>query len=368
MSIKITFIALLLFPVYTMLGCNSEKVNDENKPEIETADQDQTSPIRIDTLEQLIKPTLFADLGETCSTPDGMAIDKTGRLFLAATNLTNFEKYGSKIMVFDKNDEPTTWFDQLPLHPITQKVHPMGIMFGPDGNLYIADNQNFAGQKNQSRILRIIVENGQPLKAKVIVEGLGFSNGIRVNNNRVYVTDFMFENDRESGIYSFSLDEVNKNKIVLNDQNKEKYLVGKFVPGIDGITFDKDGNLYAGHFFTGTITKFELDEQGKVKSRKIVFDSDQLNCADGMFYDEERNAIFIANLTNNSIHRFDLTTNTMNLMWVNDENNGADGLLDNPCETIVYNNRLIVVNFDTFQGVKNKEVDAFNTISSFKLD
>jgi len=38
--------------------------------------------IRINNVSKQIKPTLFADLGKTCSTPDGMAIDSAGSLFL----------------------------------------------------------------------------------------------------------------------------------------------------------------------------------------------------------------------------------------------------------------------------------------------
>lgn len=314
-----------------------------------------------------IKPTLFADLGASCSTPDGMAIDQKGNLFLAVTNLATFEKYGSKILTFDEYDKPVTWYDELPLHPISKRVHPMGIEFHTDGHLYIADNQNFAGQANQSRILRVIIENGKPVKTEVLVEGLGFANGIRINNNRIYVTDFRFANNRDSGIYSFAIDEVNKQKIVLTDELKPTYLVSKFPQGIDGIAFDKEGNLYAGHFFDGSITKFEFSKEGKVTSKEVVFNSDKINCADGMFYDQKRDSIFIANLSNNSIHEFDLASNTIHLIWVNDNSNGADGLLDNPCETIIYKGDLIVANFDTFEGEKNLEVDEFNTLSKFEL-
>lgn len=323
--------------------------------------------IKLNNASKKIKPTLFADLGETCSTPDGMAIDSAGNLFLAVTNLDNFEEYGSKILTFDENEKPITWFDQLPLHPITKKVHPMGIEFGQDGNLYIADNQNFAGQRNQSRIIRIVVQNGKPIKAEVIVEGLGFSNGIRLYKNHLYMTDFMFENGKESGIYSFNLEDFNNEKIVMDDQTRQKHLIGTFSVGIDGIAIDKMGNLYAGHFYSGTITKFEFTNERTVKSRNIVFQADSFNCVDVMYYDKTRNSIFLANLDNNSVHQLDLNTKTMNLIWINDNNNGSTGLLDNPCETIIYKGNLIVVNFDTFRGPKNLEVDKYNTISKFKI-
>ena len=174
--------------------------------------QESGNEITLNNASKGFRPTLFADLGETCPTPDGMAIDHAGNLFLSVPNPSAFEKYGSKILTFDEHNKPITWFDRLPLHPKTNKVHPMGIDFGPDGNLYIADNQNFAGEPDQSRILRVLVKNGQPIKAEVLVEGIGFSNGIRLYKNYVYVTDFMFENGKESGIYCFELSEVNKEK------------------------------------------------------------------------------------------------------------------------------------------------------------
>jgi sugar lactone lactonase YvrE len=326
---------------------------------------------------KLIKPTLFADLGETCTTPDGMALDKKGNLYLSVLNPTSFEKNGAKILTFDKDDKPVTWFDQLPLHPITKRVHPMGMEFGPDGNLYLMDNQYFADKENFARLIRIIVVDGKPKKAEVLAEGFNFGEAVRWSKNRIYITDALGESKRESNIYTFSLKELNAGKIILDKQTKEKYLLSTFTLkpemkrnsiGIDGIAFDSKGNLYAGNFGDGVITKFEFTKEGKVRSKKVVFDSDKLKCCDGFFYDKERNSIFIANYDNNSVHQLDLNTNTITTIWENDNNDGADGQLDNPCETIIYKGKLLVVNYDTFKGPKNTEIDNFHTISSFKLE
>lgn len=332
--------------------------------------------ITIDETSRLIKPTLFADLGETCTTPDGMALDKKGNLYLSVLNPTSFEKNGAKILTFDKNDKPVIWFDQLPLHPITKRVHPMGMEFGPDGNLYVMDNQYFAYKDDYSRLIRIVVENGKPKYAEVLVEGFNFGEAVRWSKNRVYISDALFEDKRKSGIYSFSLKDLNKGKIILDKQTKADYLLSEFTLksdvtkntiGIDGIAFDKKGDLYAGNFGDGVITKFEFTKEGKIKSKKVVFDSDQLKCCDGFFYDKERNSIFIANYENNSVHQLNLNTNKISLIWENGNNDGADGQLDNPCETIIYKGKLLVVNYDTFKGAKNTEIDDFHTISSFQL-
>lgn len=324
-----------------------------------------------------IKPTLFADLGETCTTPDAMALDKKGNLYLSVLNPTSFEKNGSKILTFDKNDKPVIWFDNLPLHPISKRVHPMGMEFGPDGNLYVVDNQCFAEQQNASRIIRVNVKNGKPISTDILVEGLNFADGLRWQNNIVYITDALTDTTgRKSAIYSFKLSEMNKAKIVLTAENKPNYIISEFTLkpevvkrsiGIDGIAFDKKGDLYAGNFGDGVITKFEFNKDGSVKSKNVVFDSDKLKCCDGFFYDKERNSIFIANYDNNSVHQLDLNTNTISLIWENDNADGSDGRLDNPCETIIYKGKLLVVNYDTFKGPKNTEIDNFHTISSFRL-
>jgi DNA-binding beta-propeller fold protein YncE len=338
--------------------------------------QEDKQEIVFSKISKNIKPALFADLGETCQTPDGMALDKKGNLYLSITNPVTFEKHGSKILTFDKNDKPVTWFDKLPLHPITKRIHPMGMEFGPDGNLYLMDNQFFADKENFSRLIRVVVENGKPKYAEVLAEGFNFGEAVRWYKNRVYITDALFENRRESGIYTFSLEELNKGKIILDKQTKPNYLVTTFTLkpevtkrtiGIDGIAFDKNGNLYAGNFGDGVITKLEFTTDGKLKSKKVVLDSDKLKCCDGFFYDEKRNSIFIANYDNNSVHQLDLNTNTLHLIWENDNADGSDGQLDNPCETIIYKGKLLVVNYDTFEGEKNKERDSFHTISSFEL-
>jgi sugar lactone lactonase YvrE len=349
----------------TMVICTLNSFAQETKQEI-----------TINETSRSIKPTLFADLGETCTTPDGMALDKKGNLYLSVLNPTSFEKNGAKILTFDKDDKPVTWFDQLPLHPITKRVHPMGMEFGPDGNLYLMDNQFFAGKENFSRLIRIVVENGKPKHAEVLAEGFNFGEAVRWYKNRVYITDALAENKRESSIYSFSLAELNKSKIILDAPTKSTHLISLFTLkpevtkrtiGIDGIAFDNKGSLYAGNFGDGVITKFEFTKEGKVKSKKVVFDSDKLKCCDGFFYDKKRNSIFIANYDNNSVHQLDLNTNTITTIWENGNNDGADGQLDNPCETIIYKGKLLVVNYDTFKGEKNTEIDDFHTISSFKL-
>lgn len=325
-------------------------------------------------------PKLFANLGESFPTPDAMAIDKNGRLFLSVPNFANYAAHGSKICVLNEKDQFVTWFDSLPKHPLTGRVHPMGLDFGPDGHLYIADAQSSPDGKNISRLLRVRVENGQPQGVEVVAQGFYSANGVKWNKNRIYITDSYLYVDGlkdQSGIYSLSLEELNHGPVQLQGGGKDPHLLCRFTSrvfndkheqgGADGLAFDADNNLYTGNFSDGVISKLQLDANGKLLSQTIVLDSDLFRCCDGMFYDKNTNCIYIANFLNNSIHRLDLKRQTLELLWENDDATGEDGQLDQPCEPILYRGKLVVVNFDSFPSAKNKAVDKFHTVSVFDL-
>ncbi|MGL5891311.1 MAG: hypothetical protein ACRC3B_15585 [Bacteroidia bacterium] len=319
------------------------------------------------------KPALFAQLDETCATPDGLAIDANGNLYLSITNATTFNKYGAKILRFDADNKPQVWCDSLPLHPISKQVHPMGMSFDRKGNLYVVDNQIFSGLRNSSRILKITIENNQIKSIKAIVSGLNFANGIKFYNNNLFVTDSWTGGKKQSAVYRFPLDEQNTGTLNLDSLNKNNYLLHTFTMadsiandvGADGIEFDNSGNMYVGNFSDGSITKFALTKKGNIKTVEVIYNNPDLKCCDGIYYHKKKNALYIANFTNNSIHTFNLNTNTMTKLWENDNDNGQNGLLDNPCEIIYYQGKFLVVNFDTFTTDKNKEVDSVNTISEF---
>ena len=59
-----------------------------------------------------------------------------------------------------------------------------------------------------------------------------------------------------------------------------------------------------------------------------------------------------------------MTTSTAHLTITD----GADGLLDQPCEPMVWGDKLLVVNFDmTFPGLKNTGNDPVHTVSVITL-
>jgi len=349
-----------------------------------------------------IRPTLMFNLPDSCNTPDGLTYDdKTGDTYMSCPNFKLEEpgigprKFPGIVMKIDKNNKLTKFCD-LPKHPVTKRVGPMGLDIGPDGNLYIADNQFFWSKEYASRLIRVNIKDGKAVGCDIVVEGTKLSNAVIWKGNYVYVSDTFFTIPGKpgiSGIWRFSLDELKGDKPVkVNPNGFDPHVVGGTDPhliatfttyplphrggiaggadaGADGMTIDKDGNLYCGNFGDGVISKISFDANGKVISNKILInDSENLPSADGMFYDAKRNLIFIADSERNAVRAF-TPEGKLSTIWENGGNvTGENGLLDQPCEVMVRGDEIIVVCFDvSFPGLLNQNNDKFHTVSVIKL-
>ena len=347
-----------------------------------------------------IKPELFLSLGPDCNIPDGMALDKDNNIILSVPNYIHeayagqmsvpkvVEKsYAGRLMkITFENGKPTAalWY-MPPPHPDSGLVHPMGLEFGPDGNLYIADNQYFKDTNYKSRLLKVIVKDGKAAGCEVVVDGFKLANAVRWKGNDCYVSDTFFDVPGKdlSGIFKISLDEMNKGPVHLKHSDdpaigitKEPHLLALITAkdtgegqtaGADGVCFDSKGNLYTGNFGDGWITKLTFKADGCVATQEYI-DQTSIECCDGIYCDTSIDEIYITNSKNNSIHILDTKTNKMRELWVNDDDDGRTGLLDQPCEPLVRCDQLIVVNFDLkFPGLKNQTNDEFNTLSVFNL-
>lgn len=331
-----------------------------------------------------LKPALFASLDHSISVPDGMALDQNGDIIMAAPNYVRNDGIKTpppaKIVkiVDGKNVD---WFTDLPLHPDTKEVHPMGIEFGPDGNLYIADNQYFANKDYKSRLLRIVLENGKPVRCEIAADGFKLANAVRWNGNRCYVSDTFFDLEgkkNQSGVYCFTLEELQAGKVTLKPNASDPRLVSQYTSkdldpkgataGADGVCFDSLGNMYCGNFGDGVISRTTFDKDGKPTSQKIVIDTPAIECCDGICCDKKTDRIYITNSKSNSVHLYDTRNNTLQTLWINDDNDGSTGLLDQPCEPILYKGKLVIVNFDmSFPGLKNQNDDEVHTLSVIEL-
>jgi DNA-binding beta-propeller fold protein YncE len=325
-----------------------------------------------------IQPKLFISLPDYCNTPDGMTLDpETNNIILACPNFNDTTYPGVLMKIAPNND--VSIFYPMPVHPETGRGCPMGLDFGPDGNLYVADNQYFDDKDHKSRLIRVIMENGQPVRAEVAVDGFKLSNAVIWKGDSVYVSDTYFDlpnNPGASGIYKISIDEMNKGTVMLKPNATDSHLIAKFKTkanprdekaGADGMTFDSNGNLYTGNFGDGVFSKIVFDKDDNVISNTVLVDNKLMPCVDGIFCDLKTDQIYVTDSERNAIHIV-TPIGGFRTLWVNDDNDGSTGLLDQPCEPIVRGNELIVVNFDMpFPGLTNTEYDEHHTLSVFKL-
>ena len=162
-------------------------------------------------------PGLFAKLPEEFAvTPDGMAIAPDGDLILACPNFADERKQGC-LLRFNADRKLRKWVD-VPVREDTGISCPMGIAFGPDGDLYSCDNQGWSGKAGlqfKGRILRLRIRNDKVEKCTVVADNMEHPNGMRIRNGYLYVTQSMLSKVKDpsgllvSCVYRFDLQDEN---------------------------------------------------------------------------------------------------------------------------------------------------------------
>ncbi|MDR0608507.1 MAG: hypothetical protein LBG58_00165 [Planctomycetaceae bacterium] len=352
------------------------------------------------------KPKVFSKLPEELHNPDGMTInDKTGTLFLSSPNFNRRpDDKGTKIhpgylvkVNLDGTTENVLTFEEVEniQVPSTKQIGPMGLDFGPDGHLYVCDNQYFFDTTNKSRILRVLMDGDQPTgKIDVVVEGIKLANAILWLEDKVLLTDTFLDLEGEFGsgcVWKFGKDEIlnagsgenppiklNPLKKVEDDPHCVTIQTVKKIPGggnggADGITADSDGVVYFGNFGNGEMYRLVFDAEGKGAVDIIHPAGTYFHCCDGIYFDKGTNKVYVTDSASNAVHAFTPPKAdepaVFETIWESPNTDGADGSLDQPCEAVVIGKKLIIANFDwPFPELLNTASDEPSTLSVIELE
>ncbi|MHC4202430.1 MAG: SMP-30/gluconolactonase/LRE family protein [Planctomycetota bacterium] len=310
----------------------------------------------------LKEPKLLVELPDYAPTPDGMAMDAEGNIIVACPNYADKEKPVSErrpavFIKIDKNNNVTKLFE-CPVLEETGIACPMGIAFGPEGDLYVCDNQGWIKSNDKGRVLALTIKDDKLVKTRVVAKGMSHPNGIRIRDGYLYVTQSMLPKIKsESGclvsaVYRFI--HYNEGIEVTNTKEDPNLLFTIETKnmdcqyGLDGIVFDKAGNLYVGNFGDGTIHKITFDEARNVTSNTILAKSCCMRTTDGICIDEGGN-IYVADFSENAVCIVS-PEGKVRILAKSLDCDGSGGGLDQPGEPIVRGNELVVVNFDMVTG------------------
>ena len=170
---------------------------------------------------------LLVRLPDFCVTPDGMEIAPDGDLVVACPNFADPSQKACLIKV-GKDHKVRKWVEVPPLAE-TGIACPMGLAFGPDGDLYVCDNQGWKGSGpglSKGRMLRLRIKDDKLESCTVVAEGMEHPNGARIHGDFLYVTESLTPKVKDpsgllvSAVYRFRLDDKNvKVTNTLEDQN-----------------------------------------------------------------------------------------------------------------------------------------------------
>ncbi|WP_439880685.1 hypothetical protein ACSX1A_16200 [Pontibacter sp. MBLB2868] len=317
---------------------------------------------------------LFPDF---VSQPDGMEKDESGNMYVSSPNFSN-PKYPGTLLKISSDYQWSVLYN-LPVSDKTKKVGPMGLAFGPDGNLYIADNQYYYDKNFSSRILRLNMKDGQPTGVDVVVKGLKHPNAVRWHNNNLYITDTKWSTSdtaKTSGVFRVALQEMTKDSVMIQPSMKEKHLLTTFRAieqpngkafGADGMDFDSKGNMFVGMFSDGRVFKITFNQDGSIKSKDVFLPYGTIACCDGIYIDKATDNLYIANSQKNAINIV-TPDGKVSVLAQNGNTTGIDGKMDQPCEPLLVGDKLIVANYDQpNEGFVNERYDEVHNMTIIQV-
>ena len=134
------------------------------------------------------RPALFKTFGDIVNTPEGLALDKNGNLYLSAINGVD-PSYSGHIWKRCAVSGKWSVFAVTRTNTKSGKSFPQGICFGDDGNLYYAENQYFANRNYASTVRRIVIKDGEPQCCETVVEHVMLPNGLRWRDGALWFSE-----------------------------------------------------------------------------------------------------------------------------------------------------------------------------------
>jgi hypothetical protein len=323
---------------------------------------------------QNVQPRIAYNLPEQYNTPDGLALTPDNNMLLSINNAGN-PAYPAVILRL--TDQGYEVFATPTPSPATGKASPFDLAYGPDGNVYYADNQFNNDPNFKSRLMRIRMVNGQPTTVEPVVEGFRLSNAVLWKGNVLYVSDSQWDLpgvDNGSAIFNFTLDELTNRSspIQLQPFSLDPHILTTFTTlvgpdgddlGCDGLDYDSQGNLFTGLFGDGRMYKMALNADGSLASKTEFA---RLPCVDGIVINRTGRGtdnIYVCDAKNNAI-RIVSPSGVSRVLSQNGDTDGSEGRLDEPAEPLLRNNKLYISNYDVPQkGTINTKSDAPHTIS-----
>ncbi|MEN6363414.1 MAG: SMP-30/gluconolactonase/LRE family protein [Bacteroidales bacterium] len=354
MRYKLLIYSLLIFVFYS--ACKTNRIGAKS------------TQFKSGSEKIMLTASLFAELPEYCPTPDALEIAPDGSLTLSCPNYAD-KSLPPVLMRIDANGlvkKLTT----IPGLTDSTFARPVGLAYAPDGSLFVCDNQG----KQQGRILRLTFNANILQTTEVVAYGLNSPNGIRYYKGSIYVTQPQLPKFKTkkltSAVYRFN--EADRNIMINNDstdinlifttqtQNPERQF------GLDGLVFDKKGNLLVGDFGDATIFKLKLDENAKVIQKQVFAQLPNNAGIDGMCFDSDDN-LYVVGFSQNEVFKIS-PQNKISLIAHYPDNDGSNGI-DQPADIIVFGKKLIISNFDLMvqKGMLNSEHGKPYTLSFIKL-
>jgi len=325
----------------------------------------------------------YIDLGDEYLTPDGMVLDPSDNCIVLGIPCAIVDG-PAPLLKITPDDEIVPWF-VIPAHPETGKATPLGIDFGPDGHLYVADSQDIGGNSDHmGRLLRVIVEDGKPVRCEVLATGFCCPNGLAVRDGKVYFCETKVvaapESPMTSGVFCFDIDELDpaapyEAKPYVSADDKDPHFIFQFETldpdwqvGANGLGFSAEGEMYVCNFGDEALLGVTLAEDGKtVESERVVAQGEGMGSTDGLKVSERSGMVVIADFAANAVWAVSPQSGRVFKILQNEVGTGANGELDRCSEVCLRDGKIYVSNIDLPFDNENDAPHSITVIDIRKL-